>query len=153
MIERDSTVKYRAWDTQGYWVYPKDDPRHKFIQKMYYNVQDTYDNCQGDSKPGHESFGALLQDERYKIMQYVGYTGTCLVQMYAGDIVRHINHERLLWIGVNEVRQDEWGRWLPFGPHRKVTEEIDMLTILVPHEFEIIGNVWENPELLKEIKQ
>jgi len=114
--------------------------------------------CDGNKiKPGYvtvawqsgdnaQTFKDIPQED---LRQYIGYKGIGDVEIYAGDIVRHINHERLLWIGINEVKQDKWGRWLPFGPHRKVTEELDQLTILVPHEFEVIGNVRENPELLE----
>ena len=135
-------IKFRAWDKVGYTIYNPE----RFIQKMYYDVQNTYDNCEGDDKPGHRSFGELLKDDRFVIMQFTGFCDKNGKEIYEGDIVdmyASIDKDKKKCIGqiVFEKGQfcikwfnknsDGWGKGI------------------IESWIEIIGNIYENPELLK----
>ena len=67
------------------------------------------------------------------VMQYTGLKDKNGKEIYEGDIVRGKNLEDFDWVEV--VRFLDNG-WQPFIEHRAMTE------------FEIIGNIYENPELL-----
>lgn len=65
-------IKFRAWD--------KDE------NEMIYDVQNTYDyHCSGQGTI-EESFGSVLSDRRYIVMQYVNLTDSCGTELYDGDI-------------------------------------------------------------------
>lgn len=65
-------IKFRAWD--------KDE------KEMIYDVQNTYDyHCSGQGAL-EESFGSVLSDRRYIVMQYANLTDSCGTELYDGDI-------------------------------------------------------------------
>ena len=129
-------IKFRAWDKTGFTFYNPE----RFFQIMYYDVQDTYDNCEGDSKPDHRSFGELLKDSRFIVMQYTGLKDKNGKEVYEGDIVKtpYLGFEiaEIGWSGEGywlKPKKDRgyWVRSLEYGKHIRV-----------------IGNIYENPELV-----
>ena len=131
-------IKFRAW--------LRDKKEWCCVLELHYDTHGTQFSAILAGK--NVQYG-IYGCHQYDLIENTGFKNKDDVEIFKGDIVRHINYKQLLWIGVNEVKQDAFGRWLPFGPHRKVTEELDILTILMPHEFETLGDVFENPELLK----
>lgn len=65
-------IKFRAWD--------KDE------NEMIYDVQNTYDYHCSAQGAMEESFGTVLLDRRYIVMQYTNLTDSCGTELYDGDI-------------------------------------------------------------------
>jgi len=128
-------IKFRAWD---------------FLEKrMFYDVHNTYDNSAGDKQPPERSFGevieAVIRDWdserwwdtkgspfRYAVMQYTGLKDKNGVEACYDDIIDD---------GVNKpfaLQADT-----PFNFYH-------LLAALSEIKFEIIGNIYENLELLHE---
>lgn len=75
------------------------------------------------------------------LMQYTGLKDKNGKEIYEGDIIRWNPDERKVPIGRNqEVFWDDTG-WAPFRG--------DMVDGWKSNRYEIIGNIYENPELLK----
>lgn len=73
-----------------------------------------------------------LSDYDFVFVQYTGLTDKNGVEIYDGDIVDYPNN------GINEVKLEKGCCWL--NGH--------ILGHLNPDHLEVIGNVFENPELL-----
>jgi len=146
-------IKFRAW-----W-------REKSI--MLNNVQSFYDTL-GDIDNGNEhepedSFGGVLESpEKYAVMQYTGLRDCDGVDVYEGDIVefryghqkpddsRFImafeyhagklieigwEHDEAMFVGFILRGKDKGEDWFTDWPHTA--------------ELRVIGNIYENPELLE----
>lgn len=124
-------IKFRAWD--------------KTQERMWLNVQNAYDtleqhccedeDCECTDEKGNficlmcSSFQEVLRDENLTVMQYTGLKDKNGKEIYEGDILidENAHSMEVVW---NSAR-------CRFDP--------------VPfcwHVFEIIGNIYENPELL-----
>lgn len=65
-------IKFRAWD--------------KGENEMIYDVQNTYDcRCYGQGAY-EKSFGSVLSEQEYIVMQYTNLTDSCGTELYDGDI-------------------------------------------------------------------
>ena len=103
----------------------------------------TWDNVDYMSKPfdlKDIQFNAIQFTDNVKIMQFTGLYDVNGKEIYEGDIIKH----RYFSIkGIAEVRwSDEEACFLAIEPN-------GARVILRPNS-EIIGNIWENPELLNE---
>ncbi len=81
------------------------------------------------------------KQETHIIVFYTGLLDKNSKEIYEGDIVKFID-SRDNWHGNSEVKwvQDFWS----------ISTKIMNDSLFVHHEnLEVIGNVWENPELLK----
>jgi uncharacterized phage protein (TIGR01671 family) len=143
-------IRFRAWDKEA--------------KIMVYNIQNAYDTINNSLKGfrnGKEiedfdeymltdtcsSFGEYLDSEYYEIMQYTGLKDKNGKEIYEGDICR--------WYSVINDNDIEEEHILPiehnFGAYTfnsmPICEWINERGNL---NFEIIGNIYENPELIKE---
>ena len=133
-------IKFRAWNKE-----------HK---KMFYNVQNTFHSFGDDDSCRYEEyhgFDGVLDDENNILMQYTGLKDKNGVEIYEGDIVRHlIPYEdsvgfsaEIIIIKWQTERFHDIEFNVPLGLGFNIEWEDDELV-------EVIGNVYENPELMKE---
>ena len=119
-------ITFRAWSFER--------------KKMYFDVQNTY-----DSEPKWSGgFGELLNDEDFVVMQSTGLKDKNGNKIYDGDIVKYIGWDKKDHIGRVEYSEKDCAFILilekPIG--HSVANEKD----------EVIGNIYENSELLNKIK-
>lgn len=141
-------IKFRAWNS-----------KHKL---MYYDRFDvcTFPENEPIFETGLNSNGELFavytlidEVEELELMQYIGIKDINDVEVYEGDIVKFmdcetistesgIHHEDFLNRGVIKYSEEET-RFYVDG-----LESIDMIYFL-DSDYEVIGNIYETPELLE----
>ena len=133
-------IKFRAWDKKG--------------ERMYYNIQKGIDF----DDESHYSFNDFLERRfddchEWEIMQFTGLKDKNGKEIYEGDIIRH---------DTREIYQDDyyispvWFREGAFkvsrdcfhGEEIKWKEEITLGSYNTDF-VKVIGNIYENKELLK----
>ena len=107
-----------------------------------------------ESEEGRYLVGAF---QSWKIMQYTGLKDKNGKEIYEGDILRTINHyegKTLVYLYHTVVWRDRLNGWFCLNNNDKTEKESDgscQLWVYVKNtEFEIIGNIHENPELIKK---
>lgn len=150
-------IKFRAWG--------------KCEKKMYFNVQNIYDPCGGEY-PRADCFGHVLNtriseicccesehaeddDFAFEVMQFTGLLDKNGKEIYCGDILSFTvfdhNDNDTQYKGVVKFNNGEWQLWSSnedeyYGANGAFSlywvEQQDS-------ELEIIGNIWENKDLLK----
>ena len=123
-------IKFRAWD------------KDKGI--MNYNIQGYYDNLGWDYYPKGVGavFGDFLDNEYQEVMQYTGLKDKNGKEIYEGDILRLVGIEYDKPLHYQVVYE---------APTFIITRgryKGDVLGSLSEY-FEVIGNIYENPELFK----
>lgn len=115
--------------------------------EMYYEAEQTYDSaCEGKGSDCHYSFGDVLNDKDCVVMQSTGLTDKNGKEIYEGDIVNIIKKfenfkdevfydEELCSIRLKGYSDNycDFADWIREG-----------------FKFEVIGNIYENKELLGE---
>lgn len=129
--------KFRVWDN--------------FFKQMYYfDFENNIEVRSGHLWITHEEGAVSSKSPSVKIMQYTGLEDKNGREIYEGDILKDTNNaiyyvdfiRGCFYLRTNYKSFPHlgWTEWLPMC-------EIDRLAI--PVEFEIIGNIYENPELLE----
>lgn len=131
-------MKFRAWDT--------------FQNTMHYGVESGIYEDPDEIIP----FYKILDFACYEVMQYIGLNDKNNRKIYEGDIVKYPDASRCGEsydydcfdnIGVVEYDVDSLGYYFTNR------ETVDMEDICIGHEVEVIGNIYENPELLETEEQ
>ncbi len=122
-------IKFRAWDTQ--------------LKRMYEN----YANVSGYGVHCEIARPVETQSEQHIVMQYTGLLDKNGKEIYEGDIIN------LLPDGyVSELATVEWDTEKASFIYRRISELelVNKQGIYVNWEpIEVIGNIYENPELLE----
>lgn len=120
--------KFRAWD--------------KWDEKMLYDVQDTYDYMRNEVM--EECFGDVLKSERYIVMECTGYEDKNKKEIYEGDVLKdkgvvEYGKHTIGCCGCCYTSHDVIGFYFSnYNPDEYTFENL-----------EVIGNIYENPELLE----
>lgn len=115
-------IKFRAWDR---------------INKKYLDIELLSINSKGnivcviDNNENHYSL------EQVELMQYTGLKDKNGKMIFEGDIVRDTVYG---WTETVEIKVQSDGCWLFSGYHSYISEE---------KQLEVIGNIYENKELLE----
>jgi uncharacterized phage protein (TIGR01671 family) len=119
------TLKFRAWDKENkrmLWT--------GFHDRNWYLTERNDEkgcHCLGEKKQGDAN--------KFEIMQFTGLKDKNLKEIYEGDVVKH---DEL--VGIYEVI---------FKNGKFLLSDNTFLNINLWNLSEIIGNIYENPELLK----
>jgi len=143
-------IKFRAWDkeTEKMWhnnteYYHNDILNKPYSQNLVLTMNGEIRTCQW-----YENGVTLHDFSRYEIMQYTGLKDKSGREIYEGDILEHPKDGFGRKYGISWAN-DYAGFWyapLPihgmqqYGGHLIATDVI---------EAEVIGNIYENPELLE----
>ncbi len=132
-------IKFRVWDKETKHMHICGEDVHDTInfeietnRAYYYNLQN---GC-----------GSLREDSDYVLMQYTGLKDKNGKEIYEGDIIK-ICAEGLGGEAIGKIVYDEYD--LAFVLKNEV-EELSECLWYAEQQLEVIGNIYDNPELLKE---
>lgn len=125
-------IKFRAWD-------------RKFKKWTSYSIDDGllmfYDDHAECWEIGREG-------ERFILCQYTGLKNINGEEIYEGDIVKAVSFSK--WIGVAKY-SDENQAFIFDDLDKKYRGKSTVFMNQFDDGFEILGNIYENPELLEEV--
>ena len=119
-------IKFRAWD--GEKMVPQ--------QALYWNGDSFYTGLWNNEEThieGEDQAGVEL-------MQYTGLKDRSGVEIYEGDILRDQENDAL-WVASFSDR----GFFCAHSPN----DSLDWVILLDDYTFQVVGNIHENPDLLK----
>lgn len=143
----NNSIKFRVW--------------HKNRKKFYYLDDDYSLDLSNDGfyliGPDHEGPGGIIGNkENCVLQQFTGLLDKNKNEIYEGDVVKFNPKHELVFIGKNNLQQYTHGiiLWVNYGFNvcqkylgRTSLEEFTTCDCH-PCALEIIGNIFENPELL-----
>jgi len=128
MVNRE--IKFRAWDKEQKYMRDWNN-----LRETGYNIDWFRDNAKED-KPND-----IWTDPDFTLMQYTGLKDKNGKEIYEGDILRV--GEGIMFPALLTVK------WLGFGFKLTAPAYVNSIENSTPAEnLKVIGNIWENPELL-----
>lgn len=139
-------IKFRLWNLKNKYMFSNDN------EELLLNID-------GSSLWGHKIHyydgTDLLEIDNFEIMQYTGLKDVNDVEIYEGDIVKRT----YLFDGafgkthIGEVVYDkEYARYVISKPKKYIEPKTEGLgdTLSYRSTYEVIGNIYNNPELLED---
>ena len=139
MVKGDNMreIKFRAWSTQSKRIFPV--RRIQFEPDRYSN--DGYVWLESSQNPSDDG---QVDITLVNLMQYTGLKDKNGKEIYEGDIVRHHLRDNAPFVGDTEFSVS----WYKNGWHLSWADGISQ-PFECPEFYEVIGNIYENPELLE----
>ena len=138
-------IKFRAWDKGSEYD-------SEAVAKMIHGVESLYDGSV-EGLGGHGSFGQLLDNEQFVVMQFTGLLDRNGVEVYFGDILATSNDNPIydLWdekdLGYTIVKEDSFQLGVSYS--NWFMEDNNGDNVYDKKFVEVIGNIYQNPELLR----
>jgi uncharacterized phage protein (TIGR01671 family) len=139
----NNRFRFRVWFTPNY-----QEP------EMIYDAEQTYDfGCQSKGSYYHNNFSEILEDKDCIVMQCTGLKDKNDKLIYEGDIIK-VTPNRFFdpYSDTFFVKYNLCGFYLA-TPYKKMSgdwESTDTIGAYNSKIYEVIGNIYENPELLEE---
>ena len=130
-------IKFRAWD--------KEKKEMCIVTRLEFAIGGDVTRGQFGwyGRGWEEVEGTLLKNRRYVLMQYKGLKDKNGKEIYEGDIVQQCR----VWDGITVRGEVMFRRGMFVVRHGEQDYLLDEGTA------EVIGNIYENPELLKERRE
>ena len=141
--------RFRVWDTQKGYISP--------MPAMVYNAEKTYDTMYGCDV---DSFGEVLEDDRFIVMQCTGLKDKNGKLIYEGDIVTYdstdlfphttIKTGKITWYKSHWTIEYCDKNIVYMGTNEPALQRIWLGSDdFIGSRTEIVGNIYENLELLE----
>ena len=139
-------IKFRVWD--------------KETNKMYFQLNESpcFGLFEGDRAASIEDV-FFYEKQRFELMQYAGLKDKNGKEIYDGDVVKNsrCGSNRLMHVKWTDAIEEvsisgcEWTRQNPGFVFENISKGMTYVFI-ANKDLEVIGNIYENPELLEEIQ-
>ncbi len=131
-------IKFRFWDKEN--------------KKMIYGAEETYDYGASGVPIMEDNFGLLLKNSGECVMQYVGVKDKNDVDVYEGDIIiKSVEYNQRTYDALYKVIYQDTGYYLELLNY--YADIKSGIVVSFPYgDFYVVGNIYENPELLEKIK-
>lgn len=124
-------IKFRFWN--GFQMIKNEDINYIDFNNKFVTISDKW----------HDGIEQIDFDENKRLMQYTGYKDINGKEIYEGDIIEYEHHV----VGkIKRTVRIKYGIWGIKGKQEHL--QIPFANIF-DAEFEVIGNIHENPELLE----
>jgi uncharacterized phage protein (TIGR01671 family) len=135
----NSRFKFRAWDKQYNFMIPSEDIHPRVMNELITGEGKVLEIDERHSYLGTDISYTDISDDRI-LMQYTGLKDKNGKGIYEGDIIQEKYGNEF---GVGKVVFEDGAFWVHFSDDEYLLIGCDS------EETEVLGNIYENPELLE----